>query len=425
MAFSPGRFRPGKTEFGLQPFQSLFCPFLLARFPASGSIARVLRRPALLLPALVLAGALFSACQSPHGRRPPPSPNGTLAASPTASEPSPTPQSQPLPTPPSPAPTPPTPAPIPQPAPAPVSASATNTPTRPLPADPWVPLQPWLAAQGSSPLHPLPRGREIILESDGLQGSLQVVPGRKEAAWNGTQFLLGFEPRRRNGDTLVHLLDLEAQLRPLVAHGAGIPDVPRTIVVDPGHGGINAGTRSIAGNRFEKDFTLDWARRLKPLLEKRGWTVLLTRTNDIDLSLAERVDLSEASGASLFLSLHFNSAFPNPQPAGVEVYCLTPAGMNSHVVREYADDPSRAYPNNAFDPENVRMALAIQRSLVQRLKLADRGVRRARFLDVLRWQNRPAVLIEGGYLSNPSEASRIQTPEWRQKLAEAVAEAFP
>ncbi|MFM7100980.1 MAG: N-acetylmuramoyl-L-alanine amidase, partial [Verrucomicrobiota bacterium] len=352
---------------------------------------------------------------------PRPSPNGTVIDAPPTPDPAPPPAAPaPPPTPPpalpdTPRPSPTPPAPTPRPGPA----------SRRIPSDPWFPLNPWLAAHGSSPLHPLPRGREIVLESDGLRGSLQITPGRKEAAWNGIEFLLGFEPRRRNGDTLVHFLDLESQMTPLVSRGAGLPEGARTVVLDPGHGGINAGTRSIAGNRFEKDFTLDWARRLKPLLEKRGWTVFLTRTNDIDLSLAERVDFSEASGAGLFVSLHFNSAFPNPQPSGVEVYCLTPTGMSSHVVRDYADDASRTYPNNAFDPDNLRLALAIQGNLVRRLKLPDRGVRRARFLDVLRWQNRPAVLIEGGYLSNPSEASRIQTPEWRQKLAEAVAEAFP
>jgi N-acetylmuramoyl-L-alanine amidase len=71
------------------------------------------------------------------------------------------------------------------------------------------------------------------------------------------------------------------------------------------------------------------------------------------------------------------------------------------------------------------MAVAVQRSVLASTGQVDRGVRRARFMDVLRWQNRPAILVEGGYLSNPQEASKIQTAEFRQKLAEAVAAGLP
>jgi len=80
------------------------------------------------------------------------------------------------------------------------------------------------------------------------------------------------------------------------------------VVIDPGHGGENTGARSVRDDRFEKDFALDWALRLRPLLEGRGWKVYMTRTNDIDLLLPDRVALAAELNASLFLSLHFNSA---------------------------------------------------------------------------------------------------------------------
>jgi len=293
-----------------------------------------------------------------------------------------------------------------------------------MPGD-WVDLELALRERGWSGLIAVPRGRETRQESSGPGGSIAVVVGQKRMWWNGTQVWLGFEPRWERGRIRMSRLDLESHVLPLVTGGATLPLSARTVVIDAGHGGRNAGSRSIAGNRFEKEFTLDCALRLQRLLESRGWKVWMTRTNDVDLSLAERVDFSEASGAALFISLHFNSAFPNRDPAGLETYSVTPRGMASHVVRDYPDDPRKTYPANAHDAASLRLAVAVQRSVLAATGMTDRGVRRARFMDVLRWQNRPAILVEGGYISNPQEASRIQTPEFRQKLAEAVAAALP
>ena len=98
--------------------------------------------------------------------------------------------------------------------------------------------------------------------------------------------------------------------------------------------------------------------------------------------------------------------------------------MTSTLTRGYDDDPKELSPNNAFDQENLLLALRLHRALLRVNGNADRSVRRARFLTVLRGQNRPAALIEGGYLSNPTEARRIAQPEFRQRLAEAVAKAL-
>jgi N-acetylmuramoyl-L-alanine amidase len=82
------------------------------------------------------------------------------------------------------------------------------------------------------------------------------------------------------------------------------------------------------------------------------------------------------------------------------------------------------FPNNAFDAQNLQLALRLHRTLLAVNGNLDRGIRRARFLGVLRGQQRPAILIEGGYLSNPKEASMIARPAYRQKLAEAIAVAL-
>ena len=103
---------------------------------------------------------------------------------------------------------------------------------------------------------------------------------------------------------------------------------------------------------------------------------------------------------------------------------MTPRGMLSSLTRGYEDDPSRVFPNNSFDGQNLQYAVRLHRALLAVNGSQDRGVSRARFMTVLRDQNRPAVLIEGGYLSNPREAEHIADPAYRQKLAEAVARAL-
>ena len=256
-------------------------------------------------------------------------------------------------------------------------------------------------------------------------GVLIVTIGSRTAYWAGLDLRLGFAPKMIDGQVFVHALDARKNFEPLL-RGFEIPaKTNRTMVIDPGHGGSNPGARSVADGRLEKEFTLDWARRLTPLLEKRGWRVFLTRTNDANVSLADRVAFAEQQCADLFLSLHFNSSgLGKREQAGLETYCLTPAGLPSSLMRGFPDDPSQVFPNNAYDEQNLRYALRLHRALLAVNGDADRGVRRARFLGVLRGQQRPAMLVEGGYLSNPKEARRIGDPAYRQKLAEAVADAL-
>jgi len=177
--------------------------------------------------------------------------------------------------------------------------------------------------------------------------------------------------------------------------------------------------------RFEKEFTLDWAKRLKPLLKTNGWTVFLTRTNDAYVTNSDRVVFAETHHADLFISLHFNApGNGDPKARGLETYCITPTGMPSTLTRNFADPWSEQLPNNAFDAQNLQLAVRVQSAVLRATGIEDRGVRRSRFDTVLRGQNRPAILVEGGYLSNPAEAKMIESPEYRQKLAEAVADAL-
>ncbi len=313
----------------------------------------------------------------------------------------------------------------------PVAAPSPLAESRPLadrprslpPEQTWISLRRWAAERGFPAPHGLSVAPLASFSQNTTNGVLLVQEGSLKAYWDQLEFRLGFNPQFIGGQIFLHVLDLEKNVEPLLRGLDRTGGARRVVVIDPGHGGPNRGTRSAADGRWEKELTLDWALRLAPLLERSGWQVFLTRTKDEDVSLAGRVAIAEARQADLFLSLHFNHASGSGDQAGLETYCLTPAGMPSSLTRGYGDDPDQFFPNNAFDAENFQYAMKLQRTLLQ-AGLPDRGVRRARFLTVLRGQKRPAILIEGGYLSNPAEAARIGQAEYRQQLAEAVAKAL-
>jgi len=310
-------------------------------------------------------------------------------------------------------------------APPPTSAPAPPPPRTNAYAETWVPLKRWSQVNSAGSLQRVSAGPPPVFALRTPNGTLVLRPESLVAAWNGQELHLGFAPQLIDNQPFVHALDLVKSIQPLL-HGFALPaKTNRVIVVDPGHGGLNTGTRSVVDGTFEKEFTLDWARRLEPLLSAGGWQVFLTRTSDVDMSLADRVAFAEKHRADLFISLHFNATgSPTDDSAGLETYCLTPHGMPSTLTRGYEDDISLLFPNNAFDSENWRLAFHVQRTLLDESGAPDHGVRRARFMGVLRGQNRPAVLVEGGYLSSPREARQVADPAYRQTLAEAVAMAL-
>jgi N-acetylmuramoyl-L-alanine amidase len=250
--------------------------------------------------------------------------------------------------------------------------------------------------------------------------------GSLGATWNGIEINFGFTPEMIDGEVFLHGLDLQKNLEPLLcAPPISFPKTNRVIVIDPGHGGsANPGTHSVLDGRFEKEFTLDWAKRLKPLLETNGWTVFLTRTSDVYVTNSSRAVFAGAHHADLFISLHFNSSAPDQKAAGLETYCFTPTGIPSTVTRGYADPWTDKLSSNDFDAQNLQLAVKLQGALVHAIGMEDRGVRHVRYIEVLRGQKCPAVLIEGGYLSNPAEAAKIESADYRQKLAEGVADAL-
>lgn len=288
----------------------------------------------------------------------------------------------------------------------------------------WTSLNRWAKEQKIGQPRLLAKSPLTTYALSSSRGAMVLAIGSHEVMWNGVALHLGFPPESIDGEIFVHGLDLQKNLGPLLCEPPPTFGTNRVIVIDPGHGGINAGTIGVLKGRLEKDFTLDWARRLAPLLTANGWTVFLTRTNDADVSLSNRVALAESRHANLFVSLHFNSAAPDKKQSGVETYCLTPVGMPSTLTRGNPDPWFQAFPNNAFDEQNLALAVRLHTAVLRASGEEDRGVRRARFMGVLQGHHHAAVLIEGGFLSNPREAARIESPEFRQKLAEALANAL-
>ncbi len=169
----------------------------------------------------------------------------------------------------------------------------------------------------------------------------------------------------------------------------------RTVVIDAGHGGHDPGARSRWGG-LEKNAALDTVLRLDPKLRAAGFKTVLTRKNDTFIPLNERAAISNRQENAIFVSVHFNDA-PSRRPYGVETY--------------YRAAPAQ------------KIAARIQNAVTSLPGVASRGVKTANYR-VLRRNEYPAVLVEGGFMSNPREGSRCGSPAYHEALAGAIAGAI-
>jgi N-acetylmuramoyl-L-alanine amidase len=316
--------------------------------------------------------------------------------------------------------------------PTPTPPARTNLPpvkiVAPVPAP--APILTWTSLDRWAAEHKLAAPRKVASSPvasyavNSAKGTFTLVIGSREAVWRGMEIHLGYAPEIIDDQVFVYGLDLQKNLEPLLLGQPLVFGTNRVAVIDPGHGGSNPGAKCVLDSRNEKEFTLDWAKRLKPLLETNGWKVILTRDSDIFVTNSLRPEIANTNHANLFISLHFNSAAPDKKEGGLETFCLTPAGLPSTLTRGFSDLLTDRFPNNAFDTDNLQLAVRLHNSLLWNTGQEDRGVRRARFMDVLHGARCPAVLIEGGFLSNPREAEKIESGEFRQKLAQAIADAL-
>lgn len=185
--------------------------------------------------------------------------------------------------------------------------------------------------------------------------------------------------------------------------GTYVPANPNLIVIDPGHGGSDAG--AVRDGIMEKTITLDIGLRLRDILVARGWQVVMTRTTDRDVyapddsaaqELQARDDIANSRGARLFVSIHVNS-FINAGPHGATTYY--------------------------YKPSDLPLAQAIDRSIASEMSLTNDGVVKDQFY-VIHHAEMPATLVETAYLSNPDDRKLLQSPQWRQQMAQAIADGI-
>jgi N-acetylmuramoyl-L-alanine amidase len=225
---------------------------------------------------------------------------------------------------------------------------------------------------------------------------------------------------------------------------AAAPAVPRArVVIDPGHGGAQEGAISPDG-QLEKNVSLDVARRLKAALEHAGADAVLTREQDVLLALADRVTFANQAKPDVFVSLHLNSMPTRRLRAkleGVQTFFLSASASGEDARRvaetENADSAGAGAPQptdtlafilsdlrrSEAHADSARLAYAIHSRLVAASGGSDHGVQQAPFY-VLTGVEAPAVLVEFGFISHPEESKKLAKPEYRDRIAQSIADGL-
>ena len=214
----------------------------------------------------------------------------------------------------------------------------------------------------------------------------------------------------------------ERPARPKESKTAQPPTTPSpfaVVVLDPGHGGQDSG--AMCGGVMEKDLTLDVARRIDRLLDSEGIATLMTRVGDTYVSLADRAAFANRVRNCIFISIHFNED-NKPAASGVETYFAAHqitagsflASWLPFLWRPLSDSPNA---------ESRNLAGFVQEALVARTRAVDRGIQARQFF-VIANVTAPAVLIEGGFLTNKEDISKLASEDYRDQMAAAVADGI-
>jgi N-acetylmuramoyl-L-alanine amidase len=247
-----------------------------------------------------------------------------------------------------------------------------------------------------------------------------VTVGLRECQINGVKHWLAFPAHLHEGQVFLTRLDLskiiEPRMRPELIPGL---QPFTTVVLDPGHGGHDRGAISKFG--YEKDFALDVALRVRPLLEKQGYKVVLTRSTDVFIPLDKRPAVANHIAGSIFVSIHFNSSTSNADARGFEIFSMAPRGAPATNDSRPKERDLRAEAGNAQELPSGALAGSVYHALLGHVPMVDRGIKHARFA-VLRHSTVPAILVECGFVSNKAESTLISSSAWRSSVAEAIVD---
>lgn len=277
-------------------------------------------------------------------------------------------------------------------------------------------------------------GRRLLLVDKTKTVQVDLTGDKRDVRIEGRRVFLGNPVRVSAKELYISKIDAERCLWPKLQPAMIVPAVkiPKVIVIDPGHGGSDYGMRNNALNLQEKILTLDVALRLKKILEEEGFKVILTRDKDVQLGPTKADDfraralLSNRAGADLFVSIHFNSLYPDTKTSGSEIYTFTPAFQRSArawSVGEADDTEKDPAPVNRFDAASALLAHTVQGAVLDGLGTVDRG-HKTMHSALMRGVECPAVLVEAVFLSNETEGKLAATTDYRQRMAGAIAEGI-
>jgi len=267
------------------------------------------------------------------------------------------------------------------------------------------------------PAEVAPSGAQIKLET--VKNPLEFIRGSREVIINGARSWLCFPLLEHDGKFLVSRTDVAKTIEPLVRpHRVANAGKIRTVVLDPGHGGYDKGAICRYGS--EKNFALDVARQLRPLLQSKGLRVIMTREGDYFVPLEVRARIANAARDSIFVSIHFNATDRDPSATGFEIFSFTPRGAPSTSDNWVTSTSASVQAGSQVDAQSMALSACIYHSLLGHIPEFDRGIKRARFA-VLRQTKVPAVLVEGGFLTERGESRLIAKKDWRGRLAQAIS----
>lgn len=179
----------------------------------------------------------------------------------------------------------------------------------------------------------------------------------------------------------------------------------KTIILDPGHGGEDLGAIVKKPKViYEKSICLQTAQLLKRHLKHLGYRVIMTRNKDYYIPLDDRVSMGDQAGDALFVSLHYNSA-PNRRANGIEVYYYQPRKKTSKAQR------------------SKKLAQSILDHAIYFTKASSRGIKKGNF-KVIRNGKVPAILLEGGFITNQYELNKLNSPNYLNNLSWGVAQGI-
>ena len=188
------------------------------------------------------------------------------------------------------------------------------------------------------------------------------------------------------------------------------------VVIDAGHGGRDEGTKNRGVQ--EKTLTLEIALRLEQILNARGFPTIQTRTEDVFVSLADRAECANrVKGPALFVSIHFNQG-GDRSTAGIETFY---ADVKAPPVNDWTWVGLFSHAETLDTGEDL--AAEVQYAVISKTGARDRGIR-ARHLYVTRHTRIPAILVEGGFLSNPMESHLLSDDDYASSLAEGIADGI-